>query len=326
MSGDTQSQSRILTVIERIEEPGDILRVKLAAPDGAALPAFTAGAHIDIRLVDGGTDLWRQYSLCSDPAGSDHYEIGVLRDPNSRGGSVALHRLAKLGAAFTVEGPRNHFPLTEDAGRSILFGGGIGITPMLAMAQRLHALGRDFTLHYCTRRADATAFRALIAETPWRERVVFHHDDQPAAQRLDLGRDLPAPDGGTHLYVCGPQGFMDWVIDTAKAAGHAPANIHREYFSAQVDSSGDSFEVTASRSGVTVSVGGDDTIAKALARAGISIPVKCEEGVCGTCVTDVIDGTPDHRDQFLTDEERAEGTMICVCCSRAKSKSLVLDI
>lgn len=326
MSDDTDSQSRLLTVIERIEEPGDILRVKLAAPDGAALPAFTAGAHIDIRLSAGDTGLWRQYSLCSDPAQTGHYEIGVLRDPNSRGGSVAFHRLAALGASFTIEGPRNHFELAEDARRTVLFGGGIGITPMLAMAWRLHALDRDFTLHYCTRSERATAFRDTIAAAPWGHRVVFHHDDLPQAQRLDPARDLPVPETGTHLYVCGPQGFMDWVIGAAKTAGHAPANIHREYFSAQVDSTGDGFEVTASRSGVTVTVGPDDTIARALARAGIAIPVKCEEGVCGTCVTDVLDGTPDHRDQFLTDEERAENSMICVCCSRARSNSLVLDI
>ncbi|MFD1624115.1 PDR/VanB family oxidoreductase [Azospirillum griseum] len=315
-----------LTVIERIEEPGNILRVKLAAADGAPLPPFTAGAHIDVRLQDGDLDLWRQYSLCSDPAQTDHYEIGVLRAPNSRGGSEALHRLAVVGARFTIDGPRNHFALTEDAAQTVLFGGGIGITPMLAMAQRLHRLGRDFVVHYCTRSDSATAFRDVIAVAPWADRVVFHHDDRDPAQRLDPARDLPPPSADTHLYVCGPAGFMEWVIGAATTAGHAPGNIHREYFSAEVDVSGDRFEVTARRSGVTVSVGPEDTIAKALARVGVSITVKCEEGVCGTCVTDILDGTPDHRDRFLTDEERAEGTMLCVCCSRARSKTLILDI
>jgi ferredoxin-NADP reductase len=321
---DTPKQT--LTVTERIEEPGNVLRVKLVASDGAALPAFTAGAHIDLRLQDGGLDLWRQYSLCSDPARNDHYEIGVLRAPQSRGGSEAVHRLAVVGARFAIDGPRNHFALVEEARKTVLFGGGIGITPMLAMAQRLHRLHRDFVVHYCTRSEDATAFRDVIAVAPWADRVVFHHDDQDPAQRLDLARDLPPPDADTHLYVCGPQGFMDWVIGTATTAGHAPANVHREYFSAEVDVSGDSFEVTARRSGVTVTVGPEETIAKALARVGVSITVKCEEGVCGTCVTDILEGTPDHRDQFLTDDERQEGAMLCVCCSRALSKTLILDI
>lgn len=317
-----------LLLTERIEEAGNILRLRFAAADGAALPQAGAGAHLDIRLKDdaAGLDLWRQYSICSDPAVSDHYEIGVLRDPKSRGGSEALHRLAETGRRFTIEGPRNHFPLEEQAARSILFGGGIGITPMLAMAQRLHALGAAFTLHYCTRSAEVTAFRAMIEAMPWAANVVFHFDDQDEAQRLDLVRDLPAPDAATHIYVCGPQGFMDWLIASAESAGHAKANVHREYFSAEVDTAGASFEVEARASGISVTVGPEDTIAKALARAGVKIEVKCEEGVCGTCVTDVLEGTPDHRDKFLTDEEREECSMICACCSRACSSKLVLDI
>lgn len=321
----SQDMTRLtLTVTDRIHEPGDIIRLRLAAADGAPLPAFTAGAHLDLYLP--GPDLWRQYSLCSDPACRDFYEIGVLRDPASRGGSVAVHEIAQPGARLTVEGPRNHFPLTEEARQTHLYGGGIGITPMLAMAARLHALGRPFTLHYCTRSEGVTAFRSVIAEAPWADRVRFHFDDSAAGQRLDPARDLPPPDAGTHLYVCGPQGFMDWLIHAAEGAGHAPGHVHREYFKADVDASGDTFEVIAERSGVTVTVGPDDSIARALARAGVRIEVKCEEGVCGTCVTDVLEGVPDHRDRFLTDDERSEGEMICACCSRAKGPKLVLDI
>lgn len=315
-----------LKVAERIEEPGNILRLRLVEASGAALPPFEAGAHLDLHLVDGATDLWRQYSLCSDPAKSDAYEIGVLLDPKSRGGSVAVHKLAQAGSTFEVEGPRNHFPLEEKADISVLLGGGIGITPMLAMAQRLHALNRDFVLHYCTRSQSVTAFKSLIESAPWADRVIFHFDDQPAEQRLDLAGDLPTPAPGTHLYVCGPQGFMDWVINTAEATGHAKANVHREYFSADIDQSGGGFEVVAKRSGVTVRVQAGNTIAKALAAAGIKIEVKCEEGVCGTCVTDVLEGIPDHRDKFLTDEEREECSMICACCSRAATPTLVLDV
>lgn len=315
-----------LKVAKRIEEPGGILRLRLVAASGAVLPTFEAGAHLDLHLVDGPLDLWRQYSLCSDPAEQSFYEIGVLLDPKSRGGSTAVHRLAQVGAEFEVEGPRNHFPLEEKARKTVLLGGGIGVTPMLAMAQRLHKLDHDFVLHFCTRSADITAFKTMISEAPWASKVIYHFDDQAPEQRLDLARDLPAPSKDTHLYVCGPQGFMDWVINTAEAAGHAKANVHREYFSADIDQSGGGFDVVAKRSGVTVRVEAGNTIAKALALAGVKIEVKCEEGVCGTCVTDVLEGTPDHRDMFLTDEEREEGTMICACCSRASSPTLILDI
>lgn len=320
------SDAMSLILTDRFEEPGNIIRLRFARPDGAALPPVAPGAHLDIHLTDSGLDLWRQYSLCSDTGQTGYYEIGVLRDPNSRGGSEAVHRLARPGTTFRIEGPRNHFPLDETATTSVLLGGGIGITPMLAMAQRLHALGRDFVLHYCTRSAGVTAFRDMIGRAPWADRVVFHFDDAAPDQRLDLARDLPPPGPGTHLYVCGPQGFMDWVIGTAEAAGHKTDHVHREYFSAEVDTTGDAFEVVAQRSGVTVKVGPDDTIAKALARAGVRIEVKCEEGVCGTCVTDVLEGEPDHRDKFLTEDERDEGEMICACCSRCSSARLVLDI
>ncbi|MBC2775228.1 oxidoreductase [Rhizobium sp. AQ_MP] len=320
------SQGLTLKIAERLEEPGNILRLRLARPDGRPLPKFEAGAHLDLRLNDGKVDLWRQYSLCSDPAETGFYEIGVLLDPKTRGGSAAVHKLALPGVVFEVDGPRNHFPLAETARKTVLFGGGIGVTPMLAMARRLDALGRDFVLHYCTRSRAVTAFCQIIAHAPWKDKVIFHFDDQAPEQKLDLTRDLPPPAADTHLYVCGPQGFMDWVISGAEAAGHASANIHREYFSADVDTSGQSFEVEARRSGITVTVGPQDTIAKALARSGVKVEVKCEEGVCGTCVTDVLDGKPDHRDKFLTDDEREEGTMICACCSRSCSSKLVLDV
>lgn len=313
-----------LRVSARIDDRGNIARIRLVPEEGGAIVPFDAGAHLDLYLPD--LDLWRQYSLCSDPAETGFYEIGVLKDPASRGGSVKVHETAVDGAVFTVEGPRNHFPLEEKAATTVLFGGGIGITPMIAMAKRLHALGRDFTLHYCTRSEAVTAFLDELKDCGFADKVVFHFDDAEAVQRLDLTRDMPEPAEDTHLYVCGPQGFMDWVIAAAEAAGHASSHVHREYFSADVELSGDGFEVECAQSGLTVTVGPDDTIAKALAKAGIKIEVKCEEGVCGTCLTDVLEGEIDHRDQFLTDEEREDGDVMCACCSRAKGPKLVLDI
>lgn len=313
-----------LKVIARIDDRGDIARIRFAPETGGAILPYEAGAHLDLYLPD--LDMWRQYSLCSDPAETGFYEIGVLKDPQSRGGSVKVHETAVEGAVFTVEGPRNHFPLDESAEITVLLGGGIGITPMIAMAKRLHAIGKDFALHYCTRSEGVTAFMDELKDCGFADKVVFHFDDMDAAQKLDLTRDLPVPAASTHLYVCGPQGFMDWVIETAEAAGHATANVHREYFSADVDVTGDTFEVECTESGVTITVGPDDTIAKALAREGIKIEVKCEEGVCGTCLTDVLSGEIDHRDQFLTEEEREDGDVICACCSRAKGPKLVLEI
>lgn len=316
---DTQT----FIVSNRVNDRGDIARIRFTPKDGGNVTPFAAGAHLDIYLPD--EDIWRQYSLCSDPAETGFYEIGVLKDPNSRGGSEAVHRLANDGAEFKIEGPRNHFPLDEMAKTTVLLGGGIGVTPMIAMAQRLHTLGKDFVLHYCTRSEELTAFKDTLDDSEFADKVVYHFDDKDDAQRLDLTRDIPDPSAQTHLYVCGPEGFMDWVISTTEAAGHATENVHREYFSADVDLSGDSFEVECSESGVTVTVGPDDTIARALAKEGIKIEVKCEEGVCGTCITDVLQGEIEHRDQFLTDEEREDMDQICACCSRGKGK-LVLEI
>lgn len=321
MKDMTDTTTLTLTVTERIDDAGDIMRVALKG-DGP-LPAVTAGAHIDVAVTLPDGPAWRQYSLYGDPAEADTWRLGILKDPASRGGSVALHEALKEGVSVEVDGPRNHFPVDHSAAKTVLFGGGIGITPMLAMAYELHAKGADFTLHYATRSADRMAFADLIKQAPFTENVVLHHDDSAP---LDIAAALPNPEEGTHIYVCGPEGFMDWVITSAEGAGFASSSIHREYFSNDVDASGESFEVYASVSDITVTVGPEDTIAKALAREGVKIEVKCEEGICGTCVTDVLEGEIDHRDQFLTEDEREDGDQICACCSRACGARLVLEV
>lgn len=323
MKDMSDTNTMILTVAERFDDRGDIMQLTLKG-DGP-LPPFTAGAHIDLLVETPEGPLWRQYSLAGNPADRDCYKLGILKDPESRGGSVALHQLVKTGEKLHVEGPRNHFPLAADATNTVLFGGGIGVTPMLAMAWELHDRDAPFTLHYATRSAERTAFLEQIESLPFRANIVLHHDDAKGAEPLDLARDLPKAEAGTHIYVCGPQGFMDWVIGEAEKAGYPGKQIHREYFSADVDSSGESFEVYCEQSDLTVTVGPDETIAKVLAREGLKIEVKCEEGICGTCLTDVLEGEIDHRDQFLTEEEREDGDQICCCCSRAKGR-LVLDI
>lgn len=317
-----------LVIDRRIDDRGAIMLLDLVAADGGDLPPFDAGAHVEVEIpaTVAGRPCVRPYSLCGDPGDRSRYRLGILRDPNSRGGSSALHDLARVGGTLRVAAPRNLFPLAPSAARSVLVGGGIGVTPLLAMAHALAASGRVFDLHYCTRSRARTAFLDDLDGLPFRDRITLHHDDAPQPERFDPARDLPPPAEGVHLYVCGPSGFMDWVIGAARAAGYGDAQIHREYFDAEVDASGGAFEVVAARSGVTVTVEAGGTIVAALAKAGIGVTMSCEKGVCGTCVVDVIEGAPDHRDAFLTDEEKAEGDQILVCCSRAKTPRLVLDI
>ena len=311
-------------VLRRTQEAEGIVAFELARPDGAALPAFSAGSHIDVQLPGGVT---RQYSLCNDAAEQHRYRIAVLRDPASRGGSNAMHDTVKEGDTLTISEPRNHFPLVH-AGKTLLFAGGIGVTPLLCMAQRLAAIGADFEMHYSTRSPERTAFRQEIAGSPFAARVQFHHDDGEAAQKLDLARMLGQPAPGTHLYVCGPTGYIDFVVNTAKGLGWPAEQIHLEYFGAAAqDTSGDrAFQVKVASSGATYDIPAGETVVQALGKHGIEIMVSCEQGVCGTCITRVLEGECDHRDMYFTDEEKAKNDQFTPCCSRAKTPLLVLDL
>jgi ferredoxin-NADP reductase len=300
-----------------------VVVIDLIPVGDATLPAFEAGAHVDIHVAPG---LVRQYSLCGDPAETATYRLGVLRDPASRGGSTGVHDTLLEGAEVHISAPRNLFPLADDAKRSILLGGGIGVTPMIAMAYALHRQGAAFELHYCGRSRSHSAFLDELASAAFADRVFTHFDDEPAEQKLDMDAVLGQAEAGVHVYTCGPAGFMDWVIGEAVRRGYAEDHIHREYFQVEVDNSGAGFEVVAARSGKTVQVGEGQTILEALGTLGIKIDVSCEQGVCGTCVCDVLEGEPDHRDVYFTDEEKEANDQILVCCSRAKSKKLVLDI
>lgn len=318
-------KEELLNVVVRKREiqGADVVVLDLGHVDGAALPAFEAGAHVDIHVAPG---VVRQYSLCSDPADTSVYRLGVLKDPASRGGSVGVHQALLEGREVQISAPRNLFPLAPDAQRTLLLGGGIGITPMIAMAFALHQQGADFELHYCGRSRTHSAFLGELADAPFKDRVVTHFDDEDPAQRLNLAAVLGSGTAGTHLYTCGPAGFMDWVIGGARQQGYAEDHIHKEYFQVEVDASGGGFEVVAARSNKTVQVAEGQTILDALAKVGIKIEISCEQGVCGTCMCEVLEGEPDHRDVYLTDEEKAANDQILVCCSRAKSNKLVLDI
>ncbi|WP_028602935.1 PDR/VanB family oxidoreductase [Ottowia thiooxydans] len=308
----------------KTEEATDIASFELARLDGAPLPRFSAGSHIDVHIPGG---LTRQYSLCNDSTEQHRYRIAVLRDPASRGGSTAMHDTVKEGDVIRISTPRNHFPL-QHAKRSLLFAGGIGVTPLLCMAQRLAAIDADFTLHYCTRSEDRTAFIKEIEASDFSKRVKLHFDAGPPINRLDIVETLAEPAADKHLYVCGPGGFIDFVINSAKNNGWGHEQIHLEYFAnTPQDTSGNGkFEVRIASTGKTYSVEAGQSITRVLQDNGIDVLTSCEQGVCGTCITRVLEGEPDHRDLYFTDEEKAKNDQFTPCCSRSKSKLLVLDL
>lgn len=312
-------------VLRKAVEAVDICTFELMDVHGRALPSFSAGSHIDVHLPNG---LTRQYSLCNAPAQGQRYLIGVLRDPSSRGGSIAMHDTLQEGDVLEISAPKNHFPLAHHARRSLLLAGGIGVTPILCMAERLAITGEDFEMHYCTRSRERTAFYQRIAEGSFAERVKFHFDDGSAQQKLDIAAQFSGPHEGTHIYVCGPKGFMDAVLGVARAKGWPESKLHYEFFAAEVgnDDADQAFEVQLSSSGRVVAVPKGVTIVHALAAAGVEVQTSCEQGVCGTCLTRVLNGVPDHRDMYLTPDEQAANDQFLPCCSRSKSPRLVLDL
>ncbi|WLI04520.1 PDR/VanB family oxidoreductase [Pseudomonas sp. FP597] len=312
-------------VVRKTREAEGVFSYEFAAISGQSLPAFSAGSHIDVHLPNG---LVRQYSLCNHPDDLQHYQIGVLLDPASRGGSKAMHEQVSEGDHLKISEPRNLFPLTHAARRSVLFAGGIGITPILCMAERLAQIDANFTMHYCSRSEDRTAFVERIKQSHFAGQVSFHFDDLSPEQRLQAPKVLSGYTEGDHLYVCGPGGFMEFILSAAREAGWPEASLHREYFAAAPQQAGESgsFEIQLASSGRRLVIPAERTVAEVLLEAGVDIPLSCEQGICGTCVTRVLEGEPDHRDMFLTPEEQARNDQFTPCCSRAKSTCLVLDL
>ena len=310
------------------EETADIRRFELESADGTALPAFTAGAHIDLHL---GPGLIRQYSLCNTPGegeGSARYVIAVKKEPASRGGSAKLHDSVKLGDVLHVTGPRNHFPIDPTATEHLLLAGGIGVTPMLSMAGHLKAQGQRFRLKYFTRSPAHTAFHQELGSKAWAAHVDFHYAVEPERLRAYLRTVLGHPPAGGHVYVCGPRPFMDMVMDIASTS-YPPGAVHSEYFAADPNAQAgarDGFVVRCARSEKEFAVPEGESIINVLSRNGVDVEVMCEQGVCGTCLTGVLQGRPDHRDSYLTPDERASNEKIMVCCSRSLDPVLVLDL
>ena len=317
--------SHTVRVARIVDEAVDIRTYELVARDGQALPSFSAGSHIDVQVPGGAS---RQYSLCNDPLESHHYLIGVLRDAGGRGGSVAMHDRVREGDLLEISLPKNHFALAHDARKSLLLAGGIGITPILCMAERLANIGADFTMHYCTRSRERTAFLDRIAAPLLAPRARLHLDDGPPAQTLDMRSLLAEPDPGTHLYVCGPEGFIAAALRNARVHGWPESQLHCEFFASAPSASAHDveFQVRLASSGRLIGVPRDRTVVQALADADVHVPVSCEQGVCGICLTRVLEGEPDHRDLVLTSDEQAKNDQFLPCCSRSRSSVLVLDL
>ncbi len=297
----------------------------LRRPDGGNLPAFEAGSHIDVHL-DG---LVRQYSILSSPLEAHRYLICIQREPDGRGGSVRLHRELSDGAGLRISEPRSMFPLAPSTAYSVLIGGGIGVTPLLAMAETLTARNQSFELHCYATSAARQPLRDHIGARPYRGRTSFHLSDHGDSARDRLPGGLAQASPGTTVYVCGPAGFIDHVSATAEAAGWAAERVRAERFQRSTDlTHGDDSEfiVRASSTGMDYRVGAGQYIAHVLQANGVETSLSCEQGMCGSCLTEVLSGSPDHRDEVQTDAEKRSNAQITICCSRALSSRLELNI
>jgi vanillate O-demethylase ferredoxin subunit len=317
--------STIDVVVRRtwLETP-EVKAFELVAAEGEELPTFSPGAHIDVHIADG---LTRQYSICNGPGEQGFYLIGVKRELESRGGSAAMHEAIGEGSTLRLGGPRNNFPLVEEAPLSLLLAGGIGVTPLVSMARHLAARSRSFALHHFVRDSQQTAFRELLAHEGLAAHATYHYGLVPPGLDATLEDILAAPLPGANLYLCGPKPFMNLVQAVARGLGWADGAIHLEYFAADTPyRTGDGFEVVCAKSRRAMTVPEDKTIIEVLRANGIEIETSCEQGVCGTCLTKLLQGEPDHRDLFLQPDEQEAGTVIMPCVSRARSPRLVLDL
>jgi ferredoxin-NADP reductase len=307
-----------VVVREATRVADDVVALTLARPDGAGLPDWTPGAHIDLILGEG---LTRQYSLCGRTGDTGTWRVAVLRAPDSRGGSARVHKLA-AGDTVRVRGPRNHFPVAASP-RYLFLGGGIGITPLLPMIHEVDAAGADWTLYYGGRTRGSMAFADELARFGDRVRLV----PQDEHGMLDLDAVLGKPRPGTLVYACGPEGLLTAVEQ--RCAGWPPGSLHLERFAARktdAPAEENSFEVVLQRSGKTLRVSPDVSVFETVRAAGVSVLGSCLEGICGTCETEVVDGDVDHRDSVLDDEERAANEVMMICVSRCRGPRLTLAL
>lgn len=300
--------------------------LKLAPRDGSPLPVWEPGSHIDLHL---GAGIIRQYSLCGSYRDTSTYEVAVKREAASRGGSKFVHESLSVGSELNISAPRNHFPMHREARRSLLVAGGIGITPIISMARQLRDRGQPFNLLYFARSEAHAAFRCELSDAALDGACQLLLGQERDAVEATLANALGNRQDDCHLYLCGPQPFMDTVRMVAARQGWPDDAVHLEYFAATAASGAEpdtAFDLKLARSNETFTVPPGKTIVDVLREHGVDVETSCEQGVCGTCVVKVLGGAPDHRDCFLTSQEHASGNCMAVCVSRSLSKLLVVDL
>lgn len=317
--------SDLKLVVQRVEDAGELIReIELASADGAGLPGYEPGAHIEVALPGDRHNAYSLIDFSGTAASPQTYILGVRLEDEGTGGSRFMHGL-KPGDEITATGPKNHFPLDGGDGPVLLLAGGIGVTPLIAMATALSAGSRDFRMVYASRSAAAAAFADRLS-TSHGDRISLHHDDQ-AGGPVPVADLVNAADAATNIYVCGPKPMIDATRAAMEAAGRPEVQFHAELFENTSHQSGDKpFEVEVASTGQVVNVPADKTIIEALEEAGVDLIYDCQRGDCGICQTDVLEGTPDHRDVVLSKEERDSGKVMQICVSRALTDRLKLDL
>ena len=312
-------------VVKIAEEAKSVRTLLLKKAGFFKLPNYEPGAHIDVHCGEG---IIRQYSLCGDPNDRRHFLIAVKQVEVSRGGSDLMHLSVEVGDWLEIGSPRNNFQLDESASHFVLLAAGIGITPIIAMADRLYDLGKPFELHYFSRSAEHTTFQSRLEAADYAKQVNFHQGLNVLQTNEHLKSILTMHIDRAQLYMCGPSPFMDAAQSVASKTW-PEGSVHLERFSTNPtleSSPTHPFIVELARSRVTLEIAENETILDVLERNDIDAAFSCEQGVCGTCVTEVIEGTPEHRDSFLSNRQKQDGNRMCICVSRAKNEKLVLDL
>jgi dimethylamine monooxygenase subunit B len=320
MSGGVQLPVRVVEVEQATDT---VKRFRLAPLSGEPLPEFSAGSHVIVTMNEDGRHIKNPYSLVDRAPDGSSYRIGVLRVANSRGGSKFMHERVRVGSELVIAMPVNLFPIVRTGRKHILVAGGIGITPIYAMAADLKRRSVPYELHYAMRSAAHGAFVDELREAHG-EKLRLYRDD--AGEMLAVAEILRNQPLGAHLYVCGPSGMIDAVLEAGRQAGWPEENLHSERFLAPAG--GEPFSVVLARAGITAEVRGDQSLLEAIEEAGVDAPFLCRGGACGQCETGVVscDGELVHNDHYLTDAEHASGSRIMICVSRLKGRELVLDL
>lgn len=309
------------------QEASGIHSYELVSEDGKALPPFDAGSHIDLHLPSGSI---RQYSLSNDPTETHRYIVGILRDEQGRGGSKEVHQAFRVGDSLSASVPRNHFQLDESAKKVILLAGGIGITPLKSMSHRLNSLGIPFELHYCARAQENIAFHQELRNLSDSGEVQFHLDGGILGNGLNISEMIQGLEAGSHLYYCGPVGFMKACAQAAKE--RSDIHVHFEHFKppekeggqAEVKVDAGELAIQIQSTGQKIALLRSESLIDVLAKLGVEVSTSCQSGLCGTCKTRYISGNVEHGDCILSDAEHAE--YLTPCISHIKSGTLVLDL